>query len=168
MKPNNLSVYFWRGVAQDELGDPKKAVQEYAKSLKLAKSIGMDSAELRINLGHALMKLNFIKEATYDYQRAIEIEPTNTIAYECLGRAHLRTGEFEKALDSFRKAEELGLSGANIAYLKALALAGLGQKQDALAELAPCLTETTKKQKAEIFKEATALFGALKSDSTQR
>ncbi|MBX9692140.1 MAG: tetratricopeptide repeat protein [Cyanobacteria bacterium] len=161
LRPNSIPLYFWKGMAFDALGDPRKAVTEYAHSLRLAKSVGMDSAELRINLGHSMLKLGFIKEAVYDYGRAIEIDPESAPAYQYLGRACLKQGKFENALQAFRKAEELGLSSPSLPYLKALALSGLGQIADARDELAPCLSDSTREREPGLFEEAASLNKAL-------
>ncbi len=161
LSPNSLPLYFWKGLAYDALGDPRKAVKEYAQSLRLAKTVGMDSAELRINLGHSLLKLGFVKEAVYDYRRAIEIEPDSAPAYLYLGRAYLRQGQFEAALQAFRKSEELGLSNSSLPYLQALALSGLGQTADAKDELAPCLSDGARERDPALFEEAASLRKAL-------
>ncbi|MEZ4535099.1 MAG: tetratricopeptide repeat protein [Cyanobacteriota/Melainabacteria group bacterium] len=94
-------VHFWRGLALDKLSDYKDAVKSYAHCLTLAKTAGMDSSELRINLGNTLVKLNYLNEALFDYQRRSEITPTSG-----LPRLYLRLfdqTDYNLALDEFRK-----------------------------------------------------------------
>jgi|AGTN01.3.fsa_nt_gi Tfp pilus assembly protein PilF len=160
-KPNSAAVYFWRAVAYDEMGEPKKAMHDYSKSLNICKSQGMDSAQLRINLGNSLVKLNYLKEAIYDYQRAIEIEPDNGVAHMHLGRALLFKGDYENAISHLRKCEEFGFNPNMLPYLKALALSGLGQVEDAKRELGQCLTEDSKTKAPLLYKQANQLYKSL-------
>ncbi len=162
LRPRNLSVYFYRGLAYDESGDPSKAVKNYLESLDRAKTVGMDSAELRINLGNSYMKLAFNEDAIMEYKRAIEIDPGNRYAHLQLGRAYLAEGKYAEALKSFRRCDSLGLTEPSLPYLKALALAAQGEKQGALGELAPLLSEETEKQRPELYKAASELKGELK------
>lgn len=160
-KPNSAAVYFWRAVAYDEMGEPKKAMHDYSKSLNICKSQGMDSAQLRINLGNSLVKLNYLKEAIYDYQRAIEIEPDNGVAHMHLARALLYKGDYENAISHLRKCEEFGFNPNMLPYLKALALSGLGQVEDAKRELGQCLTEDSKTRAPLLYKQANQLYKSL-------
>lgn len=160
-KPNSAAVYFWRGVAYDEMGEAKKAMHDYSKSLNISKSQGMDSAQLRINLGNSLVKLNYLKEAIYDYQRAIEIEPDNGVAHMLLARALLYKGDYENAISHLRKCEEAGFNPNTLPYLKALALSGLGQVDDAKRELGPCLTDQSKAKAPLLYKQANQLYKSL-------
>jgi tetratricopeptide (TPR) repeat protein len=141
LRPRNLSVYFYRGLAFDEAGDPSKAVKNYLESIDRAKTVGMDSAELRTNLGNSYMKLNFFDDAIVEYKKAIEIEPASGAAYMQLGRAYLAKGDYQTALKNLRRCDTLGFNEPTLSYLKALALAALKQEDEAVAELAPLLTE---------------------------
>ncbi len=141
LRPRNLSVYFYRGLAFDEAGDPSKAVKNYLESIDRAKTVGMDSAELRTNLGNSYMKLNFFDDAIVEYKKAIEIEPASGAAYMQLGRAYLAKGDYQTALKNLRRCDTLGFNEPTLSYLKALTLAALKQKEEAVAELAPLLTE---------------------------
>jgi tetratricopeptide (TPR) repeat protein len=160
-KPDSASVYFWRAVAYDEMGEPRKAMHDYSKSLTICKSQGMDSAQLRINLGNSLVKLNYLKEAIYDYERAIEIEPDNGVAHMHLAKALLHKGDFEGAITHLRKCEEFGFSPNMLPYLKALALSGLGQVEDAKREVSLCLTEEAKAKAPLLYKQASQLYKSL-------
>lgn len=163
IKPNAPGVHFLLGLTYDQLNDPKKALPSYAKCLNLAKSQGMDSTQLRVNLGNALIKLNHLKEAFYDYQRAIEIEPNNGIPHLYLGRAYLIKEDFNMALDEFRKCEELGLQNVYLPFFKSLALSGLKKYTDARLELRPLLTSYNKSNYPKLYQLANSLNVSLKN-----
>lgn len=162
LRPRNLSVYFYRGLAYDESGDPSRAVKDYLESLDRAKTVGMDSAELRINLGNSYMRLNFVKDAIVEYQKAIVIDPSNGTAHMQLGRALLTNGDFQGALKSFRRCDSLGFNDPSLPYFKALALAALGQKQEAASELAPLLNTDAAAPSQQLHKLADELKRELK------
>lgn len=162
LRPGNLSVYFYRGLAYDESGDPSKAYDDYALSLRKAKSIGMDSSELRVNLGNSLTKLGFYKEALYDYQRALEIDPKNGAAHLYLGRALLQKGDYKEALKNFRRCDELGFTHPSLPILKALALSSIGETQEAKNELNSMLNPECEKKTPLLYKMAVQLNESLR------
>lgn len=161
IKPKQPSILFLIGLSYDQIGQPKKALPFYAKSLNAAKARGMDSCQLRINLGNTLIKLNHFKEAFYDYQRAIEIEPTNAIPHLYLGRAYLIKEDFNMALDEFRKCEDLGLNNIYLPFFKSLSFSGLRKFEDAKHELSPLLTAYSKKHHPELYRLAESLSQCL-------
>lgn len=160
----SLEVWFWKGLALDDLGRTREAVQHYVWSLKLASVANMDCAELRINLGNSLSKLDYLKEATFDYQRAIAIDPQNGLAYLHLAAAHLRAGRYQDALDQLRKGDALGFDRSRSAYLKSLAFLGLGQTEDARKELAPLTTAGAR----DIHPDLAGLAGSLLQSLTRQ
>jgi len=162
LRPRNLSVYFYRGLAYDESGDPSRAVKDYMESLERAKTVGMDSAELRTNLGNSYMKLNFVPDAIIEYQKAIQIDPSSGAAHLQLGRAQLMKGDYNDALKNFRKTESLGYSDASLPYLKALSLAALGSKEEARGELTPLLSEDARDRSPQLHNLAQDLAKELK------
>src|ERR1700722_6432951 len=71
--PTDTRAYFWIAVCQDEMGHPQDALDTYEKCVGSAKEHGMDSAEMRIDLGNLLSRMRFYKQAVFDYRRALEI-----------------------------------------------------------------------------------------------
>jgi tetratricopeptide (TPR) repeat protein len=126
--------YFLLGTLADESGEFLKAVPLYAKSLSLAKSQGMDSEELRVNLGNTLLKLNYYDEAIFDYKRAIEINNKNQAAHLNLGKALLLKGSYGEAIDELNRCTELGLEEASLPLLRALALKNSGRAEEGKKE----------------------------------
>lgn len=131
IKPSDPIVHFWIGLSYDQLDQYEDAVRAYSRSLQLAQKLEMDSPELRINLGNSLMRLNYLKEAIFDYERAIEIEPRNGLAHLYLAKALLQNNECETAFEELTKCGELGITDSSIPYLKGLALKGQGKSEEA-------------------------------------
>lgn len=133
--PNDPSGSFWLGLALDEAGEPKQAIWAYSRSLDLSTKSGMDSPELRINIGNTLLKLNRPVDAIFNYKRAIEIDSKLPHAHFNLGRALLDKGENEAALGEFNRFYQLGGHDSSLPYYKAMAFRALGKSDDAKGQL---------------------------------
>jgi tetratricopeptide (TPR) repeat protein len=135
VRGNDPDGHFWLGMALDQSGAPDQAIWAYSKSLDLTNREGMDSPELRINIGNTLMKLKRPVDAIYNYKRAIEIDSKMPLAHYNLGRALLSNGAPSEALNELNRSFELGLNNLLLPYYKALAFTALGKKEDAQSQL---------------------------------
>jgi len=95
----------------------------------------MDSAELRIDLGNTLCKLNYFKEAIFDYKRALVVDPTLGIAHICLARAYVETRDWQAATRELDFCAAHSISAPELTYLRALALSAQGAKDEALQQI---------------------------------
>ena len=64
-------------------------------------------AQAQVEFGIAVARRNLWNEATYRWERAVEIDPTYAAAYNNLAIAYERAGEFDKARDAYERAVEL-------------------------------------------------------------
>lgn len=135
LKPDNIAVHFWIGLILDQTGDSKAALAEYNQSLARAASIGTDSAELRINIGNALAKLGYIKEAQMNYQRAIVIDSQNPLAYIGLSKCLVDSGDYQGALTAIDRFVALGGRDVNVSLIRGLALTGQAKLASAREQL---------------------------------
>lgn len=135
LKPQDPLGAFWLGLALDESGAPDKAIWSYSKSLELSNADGMDSAQLRTNIGNTLIKLNQPGDAVYNYRRAVQLEPKFAIAHFLLARALLAKGEAQEALYELEKTNQLGFTEYSLLYFKAVALHALGKENDARSQI---------------------------------
>jgi tetratricopeptide (TPR) repeat protein len=135
LKPDNIAVHFWIGLILDQTGDSKAALAEYNQSLARAASIGTDSAELRINIGNALAKLGYIKEAQMNYQRAIVIDSQNPLAYLGLSKCLVDSGDYQGALTAIDRFVALGGRDVNVSLIRGLALTGQAKLASAREQL---------------------------------
>jgi len=141
LRPRDMSGYFWQGLALDQSGLPGKAIWSYSNSLDLAMQNGMDSAELRLNIGNTLTKLNKLDDAIFNYRRAIEIDPKLARAHFNLGRALIAKGEAGAAYDELERSAQLNLQDSTLSYYRGLALQAMGKTAAAREQLTIFLKE---------------------------
>jgi tetratricopeptide (TPR) repeat protein len=139
-RPNNLAVHFWLGTTLSALGQEKEAEKEYASCIDLAASVGLDSAEMRNNLGNTLIREGYIKEPLFDYKRAVYINPRSAPPYLGLAKCLIETGSFDEALIALNDYEKAGGQDINAMLLRGLALAGKDQYAPAREYLTKFLT----------------------------
>lgn len=126
---------FLLGLIYDQKGNSQAALTNYTLSVKKATALGMDSSQLRINLGNTLVKLNYMKEAEFDYRRAIEIDDNNDVAHLNLGRLLLFKGDSAGAFKELQRAHELMTTDPNLPLYEALALKGMGNAEESRLQL---------------------------------
>jgi TolA-binding protein len=112
-----------------EVGDVNGAVAAYLQAIDLEPK----SAEFRLALGHAYLKLQKDKEAAKVLKESVRLNPEVAEAQYGLGLANFRLDRFKDAADAFKKATLLHPEMAKAHYGLALAYQELG-KQDALVE----------------------------------
>ncbi|GEM_PF-2691083 len=134
-RPSDPAAFFWLGLAFEQAGDPGQAIRAYSRSLDLAMESGMDSAQLRLDIGNVLLRLRQVDDAIFNYRRALEIDARQARAYFNLGRAYLEKGDATAALENLNRSYELGLDDAALAYFRGLAYRRLGKPGDARAQL---------------------------------
>jgi Flp pilus assembly protein TadD len=64
-------------------------------------------AKAQVEFGIAVAQRGLWKEATYRWERAVEIDPTYAAAHNNLAVAYEHEGEFDKARRAYEKAVEL-------------------------------------------------------------
>jgi tetratricopeptide (TPR) repeat protein len=131
MRPHESNGYFWSGITYDEMGNYSASEKSYRDALLRAENEGMDSAEIRTNLGNALLKQHKADEAIEEYKKANEVDPMYALAKLNLGRAYIEKGDGASALATLDKCGELHFKGLHIKYYKAKALLLLGRKEEA-------------------------------------
>lgn len=67
-------------------------------------SSDLKTAEGQIRIGSNAAREGLWREATFRYQRAVQLEPNNAMALSNLGVAYESNGEFEKAREAYLKA----------------------------------------------------------------
>lgn len=130
-QPANLAVHYWLGCVNQELGNLNEAHRHYATCVKLANSINVDSPHLRINLGNMLASWGNLKDAKFDYERAIELDPLVPEAYLGISKCLIQEGNFKQALGAVERYSQEGGQDQSQLLVRGLALAGLGRLSEA-------------------------------------
>lgn len=131
MRPQESNGYFWSGITYDEMGNYSASEKSYRDALLRAENEGMDSAEIRTNLGNALLKQHKTDEAIEEYKKANEVDPLYALAKLNMARAYIEKGDGASALATLDKCGELHFKGLHIKYYRAKALLLLGRKEEA-------------------------------------
>ena len=134
-RPNNLAIHFWLATTLAALKRDQEAIREYTSCLNLAASIGMDSSEMRSNMGNALLRAGYIKEPLFDFKRATIIDARCPPPYLALAAALIDAGNFDEALsalDAYQKSGGLDIAAL---FLHGLALAAKDQYAPARRDL---------------------------------
>lgn len=131
ISPRDPRSFFYLAVLKDQSGDSDAAIKLYAQALDRTKDLGMDSAELRSNLGNTLLKTNYIEQAIYDFKRALEIDPSCSSARLGLTHAYLDSGEYAAALQELQNGTDHAMVDPSVPFLRACALKGLGRTVEA-------------------------------------
>ena len=119
-KSNLGNAYYNRANALYNLGRHRRAIQDYAESLRFDPS----NADVHYNRGNAYADLGNHGRAISDYSQTIRLDPDYHYAYYNRGNSYLSLGDFQRATADFKKAysmdpddliyqgtmEELGLS----------------------------------------------------------
>ncbi len=156
LKPNNLAVHFWLCTVYSEMGMNKQALDAYSSSLKLAASVGMDSPELRINLGNCMCLEGYVKESLFDYERSLVIDKRYALAYLGMAKCRIETGDYDGALTALGEYQRAGGSDTSAILLRGLALAAKEQ----LVEARYCLNLYLQQNNANFAAATSATMGA--------
>ena len=137
--PSNSDGHFWLAFVMLQAGDSQGSFHEYAQSLDTAKNAGLDSAELRNNLGNLLIQNGYGQEAEYDFRRALEIDPDLVAAHANLGRMFLIQKRYAEALKELSIATEMPSPSGRLCFLRALAHLGVSESAAAKIWLEKCM-----------------------------
>lgn len=124
--PEDSEGYFWLGTALLEQQKSDAAIAALRTAVELNSARGLDSAQVRVNLGNALLASNRVDEAIVEYKRGIKINAYEPRAHFNLARALLKkeTPYYAAvALSHLNIADELGLSLPEIWKYRAQAYA---------------------------------------------
>ena len=73
-----------------------------------------DDAMAQVEFGISVARAGLWDEATYRWERAVEIDPTYAAAWNNLGIAYEQKGMFEEALEAYETALDLEPDNLNI------------------------------------------------------
>ncbi|HWQ67945.1 MAG TPA: tetratricopeptide repeat protein [Methanospirillum sp.] len=124
-------------IAQNAYGTILNELKQYEKALtafEQAVAIDDKSAENWFNIGNVQTNLNLTDKAVGSYDKAIAIEPSPR-AFNAKGKALLRLGQNEKAIEAFDEGIKLDQGIADLWYNKAFAQLGMNKFDDAMTSI---------------------------------
>ncbi|HWQ63145.1 MAG TPA: tetratricopeptide repeat protein [Methanospirillum sp.] len=123
IKPDYKDAWFAKGDVEGYLGKPNESEVSFNKLLDIKgdyaepfKSAEANDAEVYYRLGVIQYNNNNIEEASKDFDKAIELDPTNHNALYYKGRIQFDQNDFTGARTSFNKALALKSDFANAQY----------------------------------------------------
>ncbi|MFL6735807.1 MAG: tetratricopeptide repeat-containing sulfotransferase family protein [Sphingomonas sp.] len=99
-RPGNADAHNILGVSLAALGNPKEAVAELKRAIK----INAQAPSYHANLGEILRQNGRLEEAAEALEAAIKLDPNNAQALNNLGIIQYERKQFAKAVESYRRA----------------------------------------------------------------
>ena len=103
LNPNFAAGYFNLGVAQQDKGDIKLALESYKMALKL----NPNYLEAYFNMGGVLHEIGNFEEALDNYKYILKLKPDHPDTYNNMGNTLKEMGQPELAIKYFKKAIKL-------------------------------------------------------------
>jgi tetratricopeptide (TPR) repeat protein len=120
-----------RGIAFYAIGIFDLAIEDYTEAFELDPTF----AAALDNRGTAWIAMGLYEQGIIDYTAVIALAPGNTVAYTNRGRTFLEMRFWQEAVDDFTMAMNLGATTALPFFNRAMAFEGLGDRENALADL---------------------------------
>jgi tetratricopeptide (TPR) repeat protein len=132
-QPESDASLFKSAVQAQQHGDDQTAIRDYKEILKTHPEM----AEVRANLGAALVHEDRFDEAIAQYRMALTSMPGNDAIRMNLALAYFKKGDLPNARDEFERLRKTQPRNVRLAILLGDCQLRLGQAADAVAMLAP-------------------------------
>lgn len=155
LTPNSADVFFGFSHILLQQGQSDKAKEMLDK----AKLLNSNLAELYYNRGYSYIRRGkFPDKAIEDFNKAIEINPDYSIAYNDRGNAFMAKGNTEQAISDYNKALEINPNFANPYYNLGLFYGDKGDYDKAISNYNKALEIDTKHYAAYINRAIAYYF----------
>lgn len=101
--PQDAMAYYHRGLAHGELGDYRRAIEDFTQAIALQPQ----NAEAYYNRGAAYGNSGKHRQAIEDFDRAIKLSPQDVSIYVMRGFAHSALGQHDRAVGDIEQAIEV-------------------------------------------------------------
>jgi tetratricopeptide (TPR) repeat protein len=139
---DRISRYINMGSQQQSSGDYNRSIESFSNAIKSGESSSHETAELWNETGNSYYYSGNFQEAKKSYERAVEAEPYNAVAWANLGLVSIALEDYEAAIRHYKKAMSID-RGTPGFYLANLGMANyrLGRYNEALDLLLQALKE---------------------------
>ena len=110
LDPNDADAYYDRGVDYYNLGELRRAIEDYDTAINLDPNY----ADAYYGRGVAYYDLGELRRAIEDYDTAINLDPNYADAYYGRGLAYGQLGRVDEAIADLARASELGVDASLI------------------------------------------------------
>ena len=132
-------IYGMLGYTYEQLKDYKTAIASYQHALMLDK----DNMDAMRGLAQNLASDNQIQAAVDQYKILQEADPQDAQASVRLSELYRRTGKFDLAMESLKRAESLQQDSLEVTYSQANILEAQGKYEEAAAALQKLIARST-------------------------
>ncbi len=147
LNPGNTIYFYKRGHAYFNTNNFDSAINDFSHCYKILR----DESEYPFLIGLCLEKKNLIKDAFYYYDRAIEIDSTQTKYFKYRANLFLKVDSFTKAIKDYNLVIAKEPNNGNAYYNRGIAKYKLNSKQEACLDWLNALQNSN--EKARIYLE---------------
>lgn len=144
LEDRTSKIEFAIGAAYDQQKDPKQAIAAYRRAL----DIEPDNLDAERGLAQNLLYDNQLEKALKAYTDIAAADPQDAMAYIRIAEIQRRSGQYDAALATLKKAKTLVHDSVEISYNEALIDDSLGRYDDAVAVLEKLVASTSEEGKA--------------------
>nr|WP_295924969.1 hypothetical protein [uncultured Dyadobacter sp.] len=148
-KKTNVTAYYARSYAYDNLGRTEDAKADLVKITDLTKKNKnvKGRAAMFARLAHLDFQLNMLAEADSNLLKAMELDPGNAAFYIQKGDMMVKAGNYEAAFTAYDKALDLGKNDLEIYQIRTEARLKQIQQKHATTDIKELSDKMTKQEK---------------------
>ncbi|MHC1743867.1 MAG: tetratricopeptide repeat protein [Syntrophobacteraceae bacterium] len=124
-------------------GEPAEALRLYVRALE-ASPDARRAAQVRVNMGLALLKMGDLVGARTDFEKAVQLQPRLGEAFNGLGMVHARFGDYSKAIGYYQQALTLDARSVQARINLGVALADSKRFEEAIVQYLEALRSDPK------------------------
>jgi len=113
------ATYVNRGICKGELGDTIGAINDYKKAIELDPKNKYFAYNASINIGYLNYEQSNYSLAKEYYNKAINIDKKNHIAFSYIGDVYYKEEDYENAIENYTKAINLEKKAYNLYFNRA-------------------------------------------------
>ncbi|MBK8721894.1 MAG: tetratricopeptide repeat protein [Saprospiraceae bacterium] len=133
LKPST-SLYNSRGKIYFDSNKRDLAIQDYDAGINLGDKNPKTLGEVYVNRGAALASIGQLDKAILDFNKGLELDPTQLNGYSNRGLYHFQTRQYEKAISDQTNYLKMNPLNYEMYYERAISKAALGKYQEAIQD----------------------------------